>query len=319
MTEEAPDYSEVWQPEALLGKAKRYAEKMLATQRDDWQFALWSSLTLEFILRAALADYDQTLLADAKADWQNIYSAAGYPPTKTKFTPKSISTREVIDRLAEICPDFNSEIAGFSRQHVTKRNAELHSGMISFDGEQHSSWLPQFYQTCAVLLKDCDSKLADVFGDQEAATADKLIAALADEAAKAVKATIAEFEKKWAALQDEERKKASSQASLWATRRVGHRVICPACQSDAIVTGDAITPPTKSIAGDIITEKQEYLPSRFECIACGLKIAGLSQLTAAGLGDVFMQSQSYDASEYYSPPERDEEYEGWEPDNNEPM
>lgn len=225
----------------------------------------------------------------------------------------------MIERLAAICPEFNSELAGFSRRHTTKRNAELHSGVAAFDGDKHSTWLPQFYQTCKVLLGDLGSKFDDVFGAEEAATAEKLIEAFADEAAKAVKATISEFEKRWAALKKEEREKATILATLWATKHSGHRVNCPACKSNAIVTGDSISTPTKSISGDIITEKQEHLPGKFECIACGLKIAGLSQLTVAGLGDVYVKTQSYDASEYYSPPESEQEWDGWEPDNNEPV
>jgi hypothetical protein len=47
-----------------------------------------------------------------------------------------------------------------------------------------------------------------------------------------------------------------------------------------------------------------------------MKIAGLSQLTAAGLGDVYVQAQSYNANEFYSSPSEDD-YEGYEPDNNE--
>jgi hypothetical protein len=47
-----------------------------------------------------------------------------------------------------------------------------------------------------------------------------------------------------------------------------------------------------------------------------MKIAGLSQLTAAGVGDVYVQTQSYDANEFYSASSEDK-YEGYEPDNNE--
>jgi transcription elongation factor Elf1 len=120
----------------------------------------------------------------------------------------------------------------------------------------------------------------------------------------------------WQKREQAERDKLASQAKLWATRQRGHRVTCPACSSDAVVTGDSISAPQKTIKDDLITEKQEHLPSRFECIACGMKIAGLSQLTAAGLGDVYIQAQSYDAGEYYAP--EDEEMDGYEPDNNEP-
>jgi hypothetical protein len=316
--DETPDYSETWSAEALVAKAQRYAERMLVVDRDDWQFALWSSLTLEFLLRAALADYSPALLADAKGDWNNLLSALGYASRKPKFIPKTVGISEVIDRLATLCPELTSELAGFSRLHTTKRNAELHSGATTFDGAKHSAWLPQFYQTCKVLLHDIDKyDLAHVFGKDEAETAQKLIAAFADSAAKAVKAMIATHVKSWADLKQDERTKASTLATLWATKHAGHRVICPACKSDALVTGEPVNAPKKSIDGDFITEKQEHLPNRFECIACSLKVSGLSHLTAAGLGDVYVQTQSYDASDYYS--SASEPWEGWEPDNNEPM
>jgi hypothetical protein len=309
--------SQTWDVDAFLAKAQRYTEAMLSTDRDDWRFALWSSLTLEHLLRAALADFSPAMLADA-ADWNNLFSALGYEPTAKKFIPKSIPTADVITRLSAILPEFDAEIAGFCKRHTSQRNAELHSGEIAFDGQKPSSWLPLFYKASKVLLTSVEKDLAFLFGDDEAATAEKLIAAHADEAAKAVQGTIHAHKVVWEKKDQAERDKLSTQAKLWATRQRGHRVTCPACQSEAIVTGDSISAPQKTIKDDLITEKQEHLPSRFECIACGMKIAGLSQLAAAGLGDVYVQTISYDAGEYYAPPDHDE-MEGWEPDNNEPQ
>jgi hypothetical protein len=63
-----------------------------------------------------------------------------------------------------------------------------------------------------------------------------------------------------------------------------------------------------------ITETQDYLPNKFECIACGLKVNGLSRLTAIDLGERYKKTQIYDASEYYEP---NDDYAGYEEDNNE--
>jgi hypothetical protein len=271
---------------------------------------------LEFLLRATLADYSPALLADTK-DVNNLFSAVGIQPKAKRFDPKSIATKDVIDRLAAIIPEFISELSGFSLRHTAQRNSELHSGQTAFEGIKHSSWLPLYYQTCKVLVTDLGRDLANIFGKDEASTAEKLIAALADNAAKTVKATIHAHEVVWGKKDKADRDKASAVATLWATKHAGHRVKCPACKSDAIVAGDPISAPHKSIDGHIITEKRGHLPNKFECVACGMKIAGLSQLTAAGLGDVYVQTQSYDASQYYAPEEGDEvEWEGFEPDNN---
>jgi hypothetical protein len=311
--DELPDHSDNWDKDALVAKAKRYAEKMLEAERDEWDFALWSGFCLEFLLRADLCDYHPALIADTK-NIDNVMSAVGFTPNVKKFIPKSAGTNEIVDRLTKLVPEFTTELAGFSLRHTTQRNAELHSGQNAFEGKKHSSWLPLYYKTCNVLVEDLGITLADIFGDDEAAAADKLIAAYEDSAAKAVKATISAHETVWKGKPEDERKKATAVSSVWATKHAGHRVKCPACQSDAVVTGDPISQARKSIEGDILTEKQEYLPNKFECIACGMKIAGLSQLAAAGLGDAFTHTQSYDASEYYAPP--DDPWEGYEPDNN---
>jgi hypothetical protein len=41
------------------------------------------------------------------------------------------------------------------------------------------------------------------------------------------------------------------------------------------------------------------LPSAFECVACGLKIAGLSKLSACGLGDAFTATTTLTPAEYF--------------------
>ena len=50
-----------WDPEALYLKAGRYVQHMSALDSDDWEYALWSSLSLEFLARAALANVSPAL------------------------------------------------------------------------------------------------------------------------------------------------------------------------------------------------------------------------------------------------------------------
>ena len=46
-------------------------------------------------------------------------------------------------------------------------------------------------------------------------------------------------------------------------------------------------------------QRQTMLPSAFECIACGLRISGLSKLSACGLGDAFTAKSTYSAAEFF--------------------
>jgi hypothetical protein len=303
---------QAWDGDALLKKAHRYVEEMLQLQRDDWKFALWSSLALELLIRSTLAKISPTLLADPR-EWSNLYFSLGFTPNAKKFVPKSIGTADVLGRLRDIIPEFDTELEGFCASHANRRNAELHSGEIPFDGIKDSSWLPSYYRSCKVLLGTMSISLADFFGKEEGAVAEKLIEAAADVAAKAAVGTAEAHRKVWEAKPPEEQAKRQAQAAVWATQHAGHRVDCPACGSVGLVIGDPIAAPQKTIKEDLIKETQQYLPNKFACIACGLKLTGLSHLSACGLGDAYTQTQEYDAAEYYAPDEEPE----WEPDNNE--
>ena len=304
-----------WDSNALFAKAQRYVEQMLQCDRAEWQFGLWSSLSLELLARAALAKLSPVLLADAK-DWNNLYHALGHNPTVPKFTPKSIAVTDVLARLGQINAEFTKDIESFCVVHVQRRNAEVHSGETPFDGVSESEWLPSFYRACSVLLNSLGRDLKGFVGADEADVAEKLIKAAADKAAKEVAGDIKAHAAVWSKKEKKVQEDLATQASVWAARRLGHVVDCPACKSKSLVTGDPVASPSKTIKGDVITETQQFLPSRFECIACGLKISGLAQLSEAGLGSSFKRTSTYDAASYYAP---DAEPEDYEDDNNEPF
>lgn len=302
-------------PNALYLKAERYVQQMSDLESDRWEYALWSSLSLEFLARAALANVSPALLAETDKSWSSLYHALGFTPTEEKFAPKSIAISEVFKRLSAILPDFAKEHESFGIQHTGRRNAELHTGEAAFDGIKGSAWQPRFYQTCEILLASMGMTLEDFVGEDEAKVAKKLIAAAADDSAKAVKGEVQAHKNVWLAKSEDERGTLSMQAAVWATRQAGHRLECPACASQSLVVGEPVAAAVQRLFDGEITETQEYLPNQFECIACGLKIAGLSRLAVVGLSDRYKKTFIYDAAEYYAP---EDDYAGYEDDNNEP-
>ena len=303
-----------WAAELLLNKAQSYAEEMLSFPHDDWRFALWSTLSLELLARAALSNFSPTLVADSR-NRDNLFYALDIQPTTTNFIPRAIDITEVFHRLQDLIPDFTSELGPFCRRHMSKRNEELHSGATPFVGASVTSWLPTYYQACAVLLSSMAEGLDRFLGSTEADVAINMITAARDESAKSIKGAVAAHKVVWDNNSAKEKDLLALRSSTWATRQTGHRVSCPACNCDALLFGSAIAPPLKRITEDEITETQEYLPSRFGCVACNLKISGLSQLSAAGLGDTYSATFTYDANEYYA---SDDDYRDYEPDFNEP-
>jgi hypothetical protein len=103
---------------------------------DDWQFGLWSSLSLELIARAALSHISPTLLA---AEVTGAISTVRLVILRRKqdFAPTSLATNEAISILREVLPDFPKELADFCKKHTSRRNAELHSGEDVFAGPWH--------------------------------------------------------------------------------------------------------------------------------------------------------------------------------------
>ncbi len=315
MTQKAVSASKAnhpWSSEALLTKSLRYAQEMQPLSREDWRFGLTSAFVLEFLARSALAATSPVLLADAK-DWNNIYFALGSQPKAPKFIPKSVDFSSVLTRLRDIIPTFTPELEGFAAQHINRRNEELHAGTIPFEGLP-TTWLAPFYQTCQVLLLSMSHDLEYLFGTDEAKLAEMLIAASRDESAKAVQKAIFANKTAWDSTDESERKKLFQKATVWASRQLGHRVMCPACASEALVFGTAVAAPVKRLDGELIIEVQDHLPAKFECVACKLKISGLSQLTACGLGATYKSTSTYDAADYYAP---EDPHAQFEDDNNE--
>lgn len=309
---------QAWDAEALWTKALRYAECMVENDAVDWQKGLWSSLALEFLARAALANVSPALLAEvSQKNSDNLFHALGFEPAGSAIKPISVGVAEVLKRLAGLFSDkFTKELEGFCVRHTGKRNAELHSGETPFDGVDPASWQSEFYRASSALLETMGLSLTDLVGGDEAEVAKKLIAAAADEKAKAVLGEVAAHKKVWEAMPLEEQAKLKAAAEVWATRQVGHRVDCPSCGSKSLLKGEPASAPQIKLEDDTIVESQEYLPNQFECTACGLKVLGLSRLRAIDRGGRYKHTQHYDAAEYYAPKDK---WADFDDDNNEPF
>ena len=322
MTIDSPGHE--WTEEALLSKAQLYVEQMEDHAAEDWQFGFWSALALEFLARASLAHISPTLLADSR-NWRNLARALGHQPTAKKFFPRSISAHQVFKRLSELVPSFNHEMQNFCTQHAARRNSELHSGVLAFAPLRTSEWLAQFYLSCDAMLKTMNKDLSWLIHDAKAI--EPMMSSLEDASAKKVKQEISAHKLVWETKSDDEQSLAVDQAKTWARRQLGHRVDCPACSSPALVKGVASGHVLTKASDDEVVERQTHLPASFECISCGLRIAGYSKLSLCGLGESFTAESVYDVAAYYglhtdeeledAREEKNEEIDEYEPDFNE--
>lgn len=287
-----------WSKDALFAKAQIFAEAMQQDDDTDWKLGLWSALTLEMLVRSAVASISPSLIAD-NHDWTNVLYGLGVQPKKARFVPKSAAVTDLVSRAEELIPDFTREHANFCASHFARRNAEVHTGGFPFENVGSSTWLPTFYGVCDVLVKGIGESLESLFGKETARRAEEDIEALRDETATSVKGSINAHKTVWEQKTDEERATAAVQAQTASLRHYGHRVPCPACGSTALIQGKAAGEPKRSVDDDGIYERQVMKPEIFSCVACGLKIAGFSKLLAAGLGDTYISTSHYDAVEFF--------------------
>lgn len=308
---------ETWSSEDIYNKALAYCERMHNQDANSNEQILYSCITLELLLRSALARLSPMLLVEASNNkWSHIYAALGYAPNEPKYLPKSITVTEVIKRLGKIFSDFTQEQQEFCFVHLERRNSEFHSGENSFSQIKEGSWLPRFYQTIKTILSTMDKEFSEFLDDSDITTAEKLIEVLNDQASNSAKEIVVAYKKVWENKDKIQKNEAQYRSKLWAKKQDGHITTCPSCGSECLVVGEQESSPKRKMDDDKVIEKYESLPTHLECIACDLKISGLSKLSAIGLGERFLSTKTYDFAEFYELQDIHSEY---EPDYNDPI
>ena len=306
-----------WSKNAFFAKAQRYIEEMQKNDSDEWQFAFWAALSLEFIVKAALANISQALVAEG-SDWNNLLYSTGQQPNQKKFVPRTADISGLIRNIETAFPEFTKEMLDFAVAHMNMRNRELHSGALAFDDVAAASWMPKFYLVCDFLLKQMGESLESLLGKENVEEAEQYIKAHKDEAAKAVKQNINAHKTIWEELTPEQQAERITQAKAASMRYWGHRVKCPSCGCPALLQGSPAGVPKTEVDDDGIVEKQRMLPSDFECVGCGLKITGYSKLLACDLGEPFISTSVTSPLEYFNVDIESAYMSMMEDDNNEP-
>jgi hypothetical protein len=301
--------------ESLWQKAKLYARRATAASRDDPTFGLWATIALEFLARSTIARVHPVLVADPQEPQYLLY-AFGF---RTDRSPRTIAAKAVFARCQAIVPGFTDTERTFAMTLIERRNAELHSGSPAFHGIPSSEWLAEYYRVCDILLKGQGRGLGHLFGGDEAKTARKLIRAAESNVKSKVLSELARLGNEFRALPRAQRKKLAAEgrkrAELSATSRaLATRVRCPSCNSWGVQWGQRVRTGEPIAEEDIILIKSVVLPTKFECVACGLTLTSHGELHFAGIGDRFTVDEYIDPRDYYGLVHPSEMEESWEYD-----
>lgn len=276
-------------------------ERALNVPRDEDLFPFWASLSLELLARATLAHVSPVLLAEVnEPDGRNLLHALGLTPKIKSFVPKSIQTSDVLTRCEQVVPNFTKEMDVFCRGLTNKRNEELHSGSLPFTQLLNHTWLPRFYEAATALLEFQGKSLSDFVGTEEASAAEKMLKAVADEAAKSVQKRINAHAEVWKDKANEEKDILTASAKKAARPWKGHVIDCPACGSKALLHGEEIRQQPPVLEHGELVVRSLMLPNELVCEGCGLTIKGHNELYAAGLGSQYTNTVTFDPVEFYA-------------------
>jgi len=274
-----------WSHPGLWAKALLYARRAAEEERSSPLYPLWSALALEFIARSCLAKIHPVLLADARGERgdENVFHACGYPVSSV---PRSIPAKQVFQRCRFVVKDFTDDDVRASMNLIERRNTELHSGTSGFAGYGTEMWLSDFFRICRLLLVAQEKKLADLLGTEEAAAAERMIAAAEEKIVGVVRKAIAEATKRFEPLDGATRDELQKAAALQLKVSKGKAVDCPACGCKAIVRGEkvSINKPQVDDETGTLFRRALILPTSLDCSCCKLSLRGHGALHAAGLG-----------------------------------
>jgi hypothetical protein len=164
-----------------------------------------------------------------------------------------------------------------------------------------------YYEVCAILNEFVGQSLVSYLGQEEAQTADRLIAARHSAKKEEIERRVREHRGVF------ERKTAEERAALSAAQKAAAtgwlppatRTPCPACGSDALLIGflEGTSEPTFR-DGSFILE-QRFLASSLSCGACALELRDIEELLLGNVQPHYTMRVHTDLHEFFDPDDVD--------------
>lgn len=289
-----------WDREPLFTKAKLYFEKAYDEDKEEPYFGLWCAMGLELLARSAVSHVSPTLLAEPDREHQNLLHALGLGSAKSQR--KSIATISVLSLCQNLITDFIDINFKIASAIINRRNEEVHTGAAAFEEYPTQQWIAGFYKCCKILCEFQGESLNSLFGDDIEKEAELILTEVEESVIGKTKSLIAAHSKVFGGKDADKREELKETAQKNGDRlsyRGYHRVECPSCQCTATVFGEPYGKQNIENTDDEIIVRQSILPTKFNCIACELKLTSYSSLKAAGIGNHYTRRNNYSPEEYY--------------------
>ncbi|WP_380165637.1 hypothetical protein [Jannaschia sp. R86511] len=263
--------------EALWMKAKLFVSRAMEGEFDrsfDEQ-ALWASLALELLAKAALARQSPLLIAVPTEDGSNVLIALGLTSGVARF--ESVSAKTLYSRCERAFRPFSKPEAD---KITFARNEYLHGSTPGFTLMPPAAWWPKFWALAVILVGACDKEIDDLVGPSRLAVVNKHLEQNKKNVEHRTEMLLDRARQRRA--QFEAGTLPAKVASQWKpgqllTAGLKHsgNAGCPACGRDGVIEGNEVTDVETEYLQiaendyDVLvslTVESEY----FSCASCGL-------------------------------------------------
>jgi hypothetical protein len=279
--------------EALWVKAKLFINRAMDDDARSFdEQALWASLSLELLAKAALARVSPLLIADPTEDGANLLMASGLIEGDARFV--SVKAKTLFSRCHKAFKPFSlNEAVRFSQA----RNEYLHGSGAGFMAIPPHAWWPKFWALASVLVTALDRDIDDFVGSDRK----DVVAKHLEQNSKNVEhRTEMLIERAKQRLQQHREGTLSARvAAEWQSSQdltvnlsYSGTATCPACGSIGTIEGENIA-DTETTYEQYSEDDYDVLVTHtvdaeyFSCSVCHLVLDGYELLDQAGVDNSF--------------------------------
>ena len=299
--------SRPWDPDALFIKAKLFLNHAMDDESRQFdEQALWASLALELLAKAALAKVSPVLIAVPTEEGNSLLVACGLVEGDVRFT--SVQAKTLFARCARAFKPFSEKE---SKAIASARNDYLHAATPNFTPIPPDAWWPRFWAQAHILVNACDRVLEDLVGSDRVALVEVHLTKNKQNIEHRREMLIERARQRLGLYQSGQMR--ATEAQQWAQYRAGDLSAglsysgsseCPACGADGKLEGEdveAAKHEVEQVSEDDydswmeLTVGGEY----FSCDRCRLVLDSFELVDSAGLPATF--EVTTDVGDYWEP------------------
>lgn len=281
--------------ETLWLKAKLFLNRAMDDEphKSFDEQALWATLALELLAKAALSRFSPVLIAEPNEEGTHILAAVGLTESESFFL--SVRAKTVFVRCGRAFKPFNNDKAN---KLASARNEYLHGGGMGFGVTPPKQWWPEFWALASILVDAQDKTIEDLVGtsrkDLVAEHLDKNKKYTEERVQSLISRATSRFE------QRQDGSLPANRLSHWRTAeqlkagmKYEEACTCPACGETGLLEGEQVDNIRVDGPGWVRVGEDDYefvgrglgdvLAEYFSCASCQLVLDTYELLEAADM------------------------------------